>query len=215
MSPVFLKLMNGTTLSSNVVSLISYQNMITTKAPISGRWYYEVTHIKGSNSPSFGFSFGAISSQSFVVGHGYGGDSWKVFAYEDIEVNLNSFQSTTVVDIPQLGQYESGFTIGISFDTFSRIFSVFYNNKFYHMNILCTKCLDKITPIFIEATSSDPLIKYEDVIQVNFGSEPFKYGLPTGYMPWNSNKRSITCKKNFLFSLRIVSTILISTILSF
>ena len=205
MSPVYLKYYNGAIIEGNQFSLESLKPILTTKLQTEGRWYFEVTHISGNDYPCVGFCFdGGVNTQSFVMAHNKQAGLWHIVYYDNINVYMNSLNPlTSYNDIPELGQYQSQFTMGFAYDIYTHLFTVYYNNNFYHFNISCkNSCSEKISPVFIEATSGSSLILKDD-LKVNFGSEPFVYGLPDGYLPWNSYLPTNTCYTHNYFQTHI------------
>ena len=180
------------------------KTVVTTNTQPKGRWYFEVTHISGDNCPLIGFSHNDKMSQCFTITSNLITNKWRIYYYREINVNINSFTPiTSYTDISDLGQYESQFTMGFAYDMYTHLFTVFYKNKFSHFNISGkNSCEEKIFPVFIESTSSGSTI-YKDVLKVNFGGEPFKYGLPYGYLPWNSYLPMNNCNTNNRFQTHI------------
>ena len=205
MSQIYLKFFNGTVFTETTVPLRSYNYMFTTKKPLEGRWYYEVTHVGGDNRSMMGFGYDENYQSSFLLSK-FNTPNWQIYYYENIQVHTVSINTITNpnTDIPELGSYESGFTVGLAYDTYSQIFTVYYNDRFIHFNINCSNCSNnRISPVFIERTSSE--IIYEDILTFNFGTDAFKYGIPKGYLPWNAQPKINTCKENIhIFSQMIL-----------
>ena len=114
--------------------------------------------------------------------------------------------------IPSLGQCQSQFVIGVAYDTFSQIFTIYYNNLFQHFNISCKSCGTKVSPYFLEGTTGTERL-FKDTIHVNFGSETFHYGPPLGYKPWNQNWIKITCFNQIMILSKMKYTFFVSLIL--
>ena len=84
-------------------------------------------------------------------------------------------------------------TIGLSFDTYSNIFSIYYKEQIKRFTIKSERKLDKITPFFYEG--SNPGETFKDKVSVNFGASPFKYNI-SGFTPWEYNHEEKTCYHN-------------------
>ena len=204
--PVSLKWMNETSLHSTNGTLQSSLPFFTTKQCSEGKWYYELSHIDGDRHVNFGFSYENKIPSSFIIGANKDFSKYfYVYNYSSIQFFFSS--NTAIVNetfVPNLGFNEHGFTVGVAYDTFSNIFSVYHNNSFEHFNIRCDN-KKRVGPLFIEGTGGSTI--FHDQISVNFGQKPFKYGLPLGYQPWNTIWKSSTCEsKHFthfscLFSL--------------
>ena len=194
--PVSLAFMNGTILYNTSVTLTSSGDMKTTKPCSEGRWYYEITHIGGDICMNFGFSYDYQWYESFVIGANPSVSNYfYVYNYSSILMHISSINDSIVKETPisSIGLYSPGFTVGVAYDTFSNIFSIYYNNSFIHINIKNKDSRKgKIGPIFIEGTSGGSLL-YHDNIRVNFGQEKFTYDIPLGYQPWNTIWRGCSC----------------------
>ena len=195
---VSLRLEDGTLLDNLKFSLKSQQIVFTNKPNSEGRWYYEVTHLRGDGCASFGYTYNIKKGNTFIIAsNGKSYDHFYVYYYNSVNIFLNSsLVSNRYSPIEDIGLYQSQYTVGIGFDTYSGIFSIYYNNFFHHMNVSCENCGNKVMPIFIEATGSKI---FEDVLNANFGETTFKYGLPSGYKPWNSIWRKETCQMRIHF----------------
>ena len=183
---------NIATLSSNSSPLI------TNKSPSVGKWYYEVTHCSGSKTLLFGFSVNADTTSSFLL---HATQYLRLYSYRDVQVYYNSTTKTasnyTSLSFPSL---ETNYTVGLAFDSFSKIFSIYYNENFIHLNIDYTQTIGKVTPFFLEGTGDNVI--YRDRIKVNFGKEKFKYKVPFGYKPWQDIWKNVECTKSYhIFSV--------------
>ena len=202
MVPVSLKHTNGIVCESNRVILTSYKWLITTKEPSEGLWYYEVEFFNSNPLASIGYNYDADIDKAFDVGPRIQAQNsfFSLYFYGQIGIYVNSMNQSVNLSttLSQLGAYEDETIVGIAYDTYSHIFSIFYKNSFQHINITCPNCGNKVSPIFIESTSRDTSNIYKDEIEVNFGSKPFRYGIPNGYKAWNQVWRIITCNQKNL-----------------
>ena len=102
--------------------------------------------------------------------------------------------------IPSLGLYSPGFTVGVAYDTFSKIFSIYYNHSFVHINVECDNTRKRIGPLFIEGTGGT----FNDNISINFGQNQFTYDIPQGYQPWNTIWKVCSCINKVNMDIRIL-----------
>ena len=128
MPPVYLKALNGKIFQDNIVVLKSFESpILTTKSPSSGRWYYEVTHLEGDYGGIYGFAIGN-SDKGFHIAQTDKDYSF-VWHYEGFKfynsLNNEPIPEYTRIDLPDI---TSGYTIGLGFDSFSRLFSIYYQN---------------------------------------------------------------------------------------
>ena len=116
---------------------------------------------------------------------------------------MKQFQDIDLTDV------SDGFTIGLAFDSFSRIFSVFYKDQMFHFNISCESRDFTVIPYFLERTADG--VEKQDTIYVNFGQDSFHYGVPFGYLPWQSTFYYGTCitKHHFLISTLLFISIIV------
>ena len=184
----------------NTVGNISYDNKITlgsgkpeyysTKPASKGRWYYEYTHLQGSRKVLCGFSINNVTSTKFYIGEWpesfyiYYGESVSVYNASDKSIKINLYDKTGSM----LNNLPEKYTIGLGYDTYSRLFTIYYNTKVLYYYIKCEEIFQKVTPVFSENTGDT----YEDTISVNFDG-PFDYGLPQGYLQWGTYLQQKTC----------------------
>ena len=207
MPPVYLKDSHGFIYYNNTVTLRSFKTYITTTKPAAaGRWYYEVTHIEGNNGGILGYRLNNEQNKGFFIAE-RSDKSFFIWFYDSIKIysqsrntNMQNHQNIDLIDVPD------GFTIGLAFDSFSRIFSVFYEDQMFHFNISCQSKDLTVMPHFLETTG----IEKQDTIYVNFGQDSFHYGVPFGYLPWQSTFYYGTCIAKHHF---IISTLLFISII--
>ena len=187
-------------ISNNSITIVNGEGAETTKKKANGRWYYEFTHVSGTGYHLVGFNLSSARFFAYPQGCtsclkiGY----WDTRVQEDIDCFENIGFTNVSVD----------HTIGLSFDTFSRVFTIFYESQIRKFTILTSEKDTRASPYFYEATGSD---RYRDTISLNFGEKPFKYDVPFGFLPWNQNfrfascnyRRSITLNMNALYFILI------------
>ena len=183
MPPVYLKDRNGTIFYDNIVTLVSSETYITTTKPSSsGRWYYEVTHIEGDYGGGYGFYINNDNSHGFYIGQTQR-SFFYIYKYDGVKVFSSSLENpVSNYDRIPLPNMSVGYTIGLGFDCFSRIFSVIYNNTVIRYTISSQSSSLVVTPSFLESTG----IVRKDKISVNLGQKEFEYPIPFGYLPWKS-----------------------------
>ena len=183
----------------NTVGDISYDNQITlvsdkpvyftTKPASKGRWYYEFTHDHGSYRVICGFSINNVTLNEFFIAEDP--ERFYIYYYEQAPVYSASDKIIKVehyTDVgPLLNNLPDGYTIGLGYDTYSQLFTIYYETKVIYYYIKCDEEYQKVTPVFLESTG-----EYEDTISVNFDG-PFKYGLPQGYLQWGTYLKQQTC----------------------
>ena len=187
--PVSLEWLNGTSLNNTTATSTSLSPLRTSKPCSEGRWYYEITHVSGDGHINFGFGYDYLIDFSFILGANKDVlQKFYLYNYSSIQIFMPSMdepiKNETIVR--ELGPYFQGFTMGVAYDTFTNVFSLYNNNSIINVHIK-TKGTNKgkVGPIIIEGTSGGDKI-FHDNISVNFGQEPFKYPIPSGYQPWNT-----------------------------
>ena len=199
----YLRTRGNQIFTNNTVKLITLQTVyFTTKPPSSGRFYFEFTHINGDHYHYVGFAPSNYNVQQGVFFYQQGKKTKiKIFRgynvsvyYQDTSKAFENYQNLEFDDIT------SNYTIGIAFDTYARVFSIYSGKqvKRYYVkdNIFNDQ---KYTPYFGEAYSEDYV--FRDEIHVNFGKENFSYGVPYGYLPWGKTEH-ITCIQKLPLKIR-------------
>ena len=184
-------LFNSQVIKNDTITLVNAQYAKTTKNKANGRWYYEFTHVSGTNYHLVGFK---LDSARFYV-YPQGCTSCLKLAYwsTDVQEDIACYGDIGFTDVVV------DHTIGLSFDTFSRIFTIYYESQIRRFTILTSEKDTRASPDFVEASGSD---NFCDTISLNFGEKPFKYNIPFGFLPWNQKfhfpscnyKRSIVLK---------------------
>lgn len=155
----------------------------TTKKASRGRWYYEFTHFSGSNRHLAGFCLGQCI---YVYANSLTNDLC-IHMPENSDVSvkegLSNYQRL------YLSNFVVAHTVGLSFDTYSRIFSLYYKDQVKRFTFQSNKSGDKAQPSFFEANTAN----CKDKISVNFGEKQFQYEIPFGYLPWKSSFPRVTC----------------------
>ena len=99
----------------------------------------------------------------------------------------------------------------MSFDSYSRIFTVYYENQTQRFTILSESKETKVYPYISVSGSSNPNANFIDTLCMNFGEKEFKYEVPYGYLPWNKNNERHSCycnKKTHSFDTLFIALIL-------
>ena len=202
MSSIYLIDSQGNTYSSYKITLESQNNIRSSKKVSQGRWYYEVKHIDGYGFISVSFMLNN-DEETFFGFYQYGDNKNNIIYFQNVAV-YSTQNNKNIKPYTEIGISESteGSTIGVSFDTYTKIFSVFIGNEQRHFNISASK-INVVEPLLRELTSGGTE-KYSDNIIVNFGPN-FEYDIPYGYLPWckalprNScnNKRRVLHSLNF------------------
>ena len=190
MSKVLLINTVGEISSNNEITLISDQPGYFTTKPISkGRWYYEFTHVKGDYRVLCGFNLNNDTESSFFITEQPG--SFYIFSYVSSPVHSANdktqiIQNYTTIS-PMLDNLQDGYTIGLGYDTYTKLLSVYYETEIVYYYINCIDDNQRVTPLFLESTGN-----YQDTIKVNFDG-PFKYSIPNGFLPWGIYLTQSTC----------------------
>ena len=161
---------------NNTVTINYSERAYTTKKRSIGKWYYEFTHISGTNYHLAGFAFG--SSTIYVYPQGNPRLLKIYFTSLSIEEGLKEYNTINFTDVVE------NHTVGLSFDSFQRIFTVNYNNQIRQFHVKSNEKATKITPILKEASDSE-VRNFVDTLSANFGEKNFTYSVPLGYLPWN------------------------------
>ena len=199
----------------NVITMITDKGYyITTKPASEGRWYYEFTHIQGDCFHYVGFAPYYDKYQGFFfypqgeshIAKFFRGDN--ITAYIDNSSNhFDQYQDIGLVGL------DKNHTIGLAFDSYSMIFTIYYETQIKRFSIKYQQNYpkpQKFSPFFSEAY--DDYLRWNDTISLNFGEKPFRYNLPQGYLPWKSALVPISCCKNdFIIDLRYLLFIFINS----
>ena len=183
---------NGTILSDNVITMSSSSgNYVTTKKyQNTGKWYFEVTHLSGTEM----FAVGFISQQgSRRIGfYPYKTSSSRktsIFYSGGISSKWDNYGDLKLVT------YSYGGTFGIGLDIDNMMF---YIRSEYEIRIIEFETIqDSWSPVFFETSLPDHI----DTISVNFGSHDFTYEPPFGFIPWESNTILVCSKPIFGFHI--------------
>ena len=185
------------------MTLINDQIASSTKKPSKGRWYYEFTHISGTNFHGVGFK---LQDRSIEVYPGGCADCLKLY-YKNIEVKENVPSNQNIGFANVVAKH----TVGLGFDTYSRVFTINYENQIRKFTVLSSVIETKTYPYVVQAHSST--LNFVDTIYMNFGEKEFKYEVPYGYLPWNKSFKLHTCqyqRKTYSFKEFLIIIILIS-----
>ena len=187
---------------SDIIILEStVQRYLSTKPFSKGRWYYEFTHLEGDNFHLAGFQTNQgerihiypQGQRKCLIACFNGMSADGVSGYTD--ANFNNFTENH--------------TVGLGFDTYSKVFTVQYNDQVKTYNLHYSSSAYRVSPVFLEAFQN---IYYTDRIKVNFGSNPFTYKIPDNHLPWSYMEQDTFHSS---YSLRYFpNTILLFTIFS-
>ena len=197
---------NSEPIYNNTVTLTTGQRAETSKKASKGRWYYEFTHENGTNYHEAGFIIGSSSFTVYPQGCANCLKIWYNTATK-IKEKFNSYQNIGFTDVVELH------TVGLGFDTYSRVFTVYYENQIQRFTILSETKETKAHLYIGVSGSSNPNANFIDTVSFNFGEKAFKYGLPYGYLPWGKNNKQYSCschKKTHSFIIFIVILMLLS-----
>ena len=193
---VYLKNLNGTEVYSDTVELVSHNDkFLTTKAAAPGRWYYEFTHHNGSNTHMIGFMIGNSNSNSFHIMPRGSSDVFYLHYYDGIEAfSTSNGTKLEVFSSMEFDNVQNNHTVGVAFDSYSRIFSLFYEQQAKHFFISTATKGEKVTPCFLEGTPTfGSEIIYRDFVSLKFNGD-FYYNVPYGYTPWGLPYKPCTCE---------------------
>ena len=113
----------------NKIELNSYNSYITTKKFSPGRWYYEFTHHEGSSAHLAGYIFDDSNHSYFSLFSKRDQSHFYIYYSEQISV-YSTRTHTKITPFSKLDFTDviNEHIVGLSFDTFSRIFSIRYLN---------------------------------------------------------------------------------------
>ena len=195
---------NTIILSSNPSEEISFYS--TTKPLRDGKYYYEVNHKEGDLFPILGFSFSLSKIQGFFL------LCRKMTFQTYILGNISIFHNNTEKALDRYYDFNfpkltTGFTVGLAYDSFSKLFSIYYENEVQRFQIKPNFEKTKITPMMFELSSTSKILN--DKIHVNFGQETFHYHIPPGYVPWMYSFHILTCSRHNSFFIQFIYLILL------
>ena len=120
---------------------------------------------------------------------------------EDMSTKLDQYSSQNFENVIE------DHTLGLAFDTYSHMFTVYYDSQVRRTYVTSSKINSKIAPFCSEG--SGKLGTYTDKIHVNFGPD-FDKEIPYGYSPWNSNNKPKSCRMIWRFhTIHLFQTIFI------
>lgn len=175
-------LFNSQVIENNTITVVNGQGAQTTKNKANGRWYYEFTHESGTNFHLVGYILNA--ARIFIYPQGCASCLKLTYWDTNVKESINCYDDIGFANV------NSKHTIGLSFDTYSRVFTVFYETQMRRFTILTSEKDTRVYPYFYEGSGSD---NFRDTISLNFGENPFKYEVPFGFLPWNQNFGIISC----------------------
>ena len=160
----------------NIASLETNKSAYQTTKPASkGRWYFEYTHLSGDRYYIAGFHIHGRVISVYPQGSGTG---LKIYFANGIEVEgYEPYQSIG------LSNFVYNQTVGLAYDTYSEVFSVYCDQQEMHFQTRCnTNNIVTVSPYFDEAI--DRVRSFKDTLSVDFGGMMFKYQVPKYYLPW-------------------------------
>ena len=149
--------------------------------------YYEGTCYYGNGYALFGFT----TNNGRVA----------LYPYENMSQPLIAIQGNLRTDLSQAQQLvhipfpiEFPYTAGIGINPMKHKFTIFYNDKFFTIDLNQSYDIRRISP-FIWGSSKN---ETNETVSINFGYFPFKYSV-YGLIPWESEVRITTsCLKNHI-----------------
>ena len=85
--------------------------------------------------------------------------------------------------------FDAKSAIGVSFDSFTNVFSVYFMNQIRRFTINDTFVNAKVRPVSRETNNQEA----KDRVKFNFGDEKFSREIPVGYTPWCRRIPKETC----------------------
>jgi len=174
-------ILDSQTIYNNTVTLRNGQKAKTTPKSVNGRWYYECTHISGDNYHLCGFSIN--SNYGGIYAYPQGCTTCIKLHFNTLTVYENIKVDTNVGFTGVIKEH----TIGLGFHTYTRTFTIIYDNQTAKFTIRNEIKETSVSPMIFEATP------FEDTISANFGENDFKYQVPYGFLPWNCQNREHSC----------------------
>ena len=197
--PVYLKnISNQNVIQELTVELVTWETYFTTtKNACPGRWYYEFTHLGGSYTYLVGFSIGETAKYAFFT-YPMGQKHDLYLYYYNDSISGHSTHDNSVIDPFSRIDFDSlneNPTIGIAFDSYTRIITIIYNNQSRYYHISTPNRNLNVSPFLQEGSpGSGSKVPYKDNVSVNFGQDDFVYKVPYGYLPWIVPYHPCTCK---------------------
>ena len=146
---------------------------LSSKRVSDGSWYFELTHYEGKGAYSCGFFDGS----SYVLLYPEGGLSNPlIWLSGDLMINHEQNRYSIPFSINSVEH-----TVGIALDLTNYIFSIFYKNNFYELQL---PKLQVKSEFEWECSRGNIGDHGTDIVSINFGSLPFKYHIPN-ITPWN------------------------------
>ena len=192
----------GTFSQNEKVSLRRGESYVSTKRPqnLPGRWYFEFTHINGSNYHIMGFKEGNSRNIYF----------YQFNSLPDASVLIYEKFKAPVLDYKLIGfnKIKATSTIGLGLDLYNGIFYIRAEYQMAVMNLDKTILNpSKISLYFGEASVTTAY----DFVDINFGDKDFVYGLMPGFTAWGYEPKKTSCisQKGTSFRLLLVSLFLL------
>ena len=195
---------NGTVIQDNIITMFTNSGRYYTTKGYStrGKWYYEFSHLSGTEMYFCGFI--SKSGSELVTFYPYKTSSYQTTIYFAGVTSPN----WNIFDDLKISTYSYGGTYGIGLDIDNMMFYIrsSYEVRIIEMNQIDNR--DGWSPLFFETAHANN----NDTLSINFGENIFEYAPPFGFIPWSSpDAHLFTCNNisQNVLSLLICSIILI------
>lgn len=155
---------------------------VSTTSKNKGRWYYEFTHVDGSNYHLIGFIDGNTKIISYYAFNSLPDSS--VFINSNYNSSISSYAKVGFNTVSQTS------TIGLGIDLFGGRFIIRSSHQIAVVNFDLSKFNTKDTRAYFQEANA---ASAKDTINVNFGEKKFAYDLLPGFVAWNKTPNIISC----------------------
>ena len=159
-----------------------------------GKWYFEITYHNG-----VAHSYAGLRSGIYGL-HYYrccGSTAVSKLLYYNASCYQPAFNLVNFTnDLSTIG-------VGIDIDSYTLLYISGNESISFKLSLKDDNGLPKKWT-FIAAPGNEIT---DDNISINFGALSFKYKIPEGYTPWNSNLQPITCKTRNSYKVSLLFTI--------
>ena len=156
----------------------------TTRNATKGKYYFEFCRISGKNFHLVGFEIEGM----YILAYGQGNTDDLTIYYDD----LSLVEETQKFSNVGLTNYHSNDTVGVSFDTSTLTFSIYFCSQIKKYTIKSDRKDLKVRVVARESYKEGS----KDRVKFNFGDSKFEYGVPPGYSPWNR-----TVKETYIYMI--------------
>ncbi|WP_107951040.1 SPRY domain-containing protein [Lysinibacillus parviboronicapiens] len=184
---------SGVVLSNgNLTALVPNVNntVRATKGQVSGKWYWEVTVNSMSTTPAM--TIGIVNKSASLTAN--------IFTSQNAR-----FYYTDGRKMPESVAYGASYTvgdiIGIALNLDDGTLEFYKNGVSQGISHTDIKTMGEIFPAVSNGGSA-----YPTTYTANFGATPFKHGIPNGYKPLDSIKKTLLQSNSKTFSLESIDT---------